>query len=177
MPFCDDHLKAGHVLFELRSLVGDSEFGYRMQALLAHVFMRLGGHVNKISAQGHPDIDLTFSGRTLLIQVKAPSGRQRNFSIDPSDIRGITPSDYRSIGYMALLDCSIPVRWMLIQHSLLTRQCQSSTSFATLHAMADKPISEECTIEFVKLVLLHQNALPNMNFHLLCDRAYRGEQL
>jgi len=173
----DEHLKAGQVLTDLRSYVADSEFGYRIQALLAHVFVRLGGQVHRISSQGHPDIELVLSGRTLLIQVKAVSGRQRKFSIDPSDIQGIKPSDSRSLGYLALLDCSTPIRWMLIEHSLLVRQSQSSTSLVTLRAMANKRISEDCTTEFVNIVLLHQDALCNMSFHLLCDRAYRGDQL
>src|SRR4030067_3860650 len=58
------------VLDLLRGNVGDSEFGYRMQAFFAHVLLELGGSIIEINQQGHPDIKWNFNGKTSLIQVK-----------------------------------------------------------------------------------------------------------
>ena len=52
----DSTVSANHILARLRDEVGDSEFGYRLQALFAHVLGRLGASILEVNAQGHPDI-------------------------------------------------------------------------------------------------------------------------
>ena len=175
----DEFFEVGHVVNALRQSIGDSEFGYRAQGFLAHVLMRLGGGIIDIKPQGHPDITARLGGKTLLIQVKAVQARsrRRGFVVGANDLEGIHPHDRTSIGYLSILDCALPVSWVLVDYERLRRQALSPISLVTLHAMADSRLSLECTEEFVKLILAYQSTLHNLTFHILCSRSLRGEVL
>lgn len=173
----DEFFKVGHIVNVLRQSIGDAEFGYRAQGFLAHVFIRLGGRIIDIKSQGHPDITASLGGKTLLAQVKAVQARsrRRGFVVEAEDLEGIRPHDRTSIGYLAILDCAPPISWVLVDYQRIRRQALSSIFLVTLHAMADSKLSHECTEEFVKLIESHQSKLHNLDFHILCSRALKGE--
>lgn len=175
----DEFFKVGHIVNALRQGIGDAEFGYRAQGFLAHVFIRLGGRIIDIKPQGHPDITASLGGKTLLAQVKAVQARSthRRFVIGAEDLEGIRPHDRTSIGYLAILDCALPISWVLVDYQRIRRQALSPVSLVTLHAMADSTLSHECTEEFVKLIESHESNLRNLDFHILCSRALKGEAL
>lgn len=175
----DKFFKVGHILNTLRQSIGDSEFGYRVQGFLAHVFLRLGGRIVDIKPQGHPDITASLGGKTLLLQVKAVHARsmRRGFVVKADDLEGIHPLDRTSIGYLAILDCTPPVSWAFVDYQKLCRQGLRPIHMVTLHAMADRKLSLECTEEFVKLVANCQESLPNLTFHILSSRALKGNAL
>ena len=70
----------------------DSEFGYRLQALFAHILLRLSARVVEINAKGHPDIRAVLGDRELLIQLKtcSHSSAATIFEITREDVSGIT---------------------------------------------------------------------------------------
>jgi hypothetical protein len=175
----DGLFKAGYVIDALRQSVGDSEFGYRIQGYLAHVIMRIGGKIIDIRAQGHPDIIASLGGKTLFLQVKSihSKSRRREFLIDSNDLEGIHPRDLTTIGYLAILDCTIPPSWIMIDYEKMKRHASAPISMITLRALADARLSQECTEEFVKLIINHQSNLDRLYFHILCSRALRGEIL
>jgi len=171
--------EAKHVLDTLRGNIGDSEFGYRIQGLLAHVFLRLGGSIIEIKPQGHPDIITYLGSYKFLLQVKSTYSkiRRRNFVLDDHDLLGIKPTDQNTRGYLALLDCVAPPYWVLVNYHRLQRLMKGATHVVTLRAMANKDLSLECTREFADLVLKHQQHLRNLDFPILCSRALKGEGL
>jgi hypothetical protein len=173
------NFKVGRIINALRQSIGDAEFGYRAQGFLAHVFIRLGGRIIDIKSQGHPDITGSFGGKILLLQVKAvyARSRRRAFAVEAEDLEGICPHDRTSVGYLAILDCAQPISWALVDYERLRRQALGAISLVTLHAMADGRLSYECTEEFVKLIESHQSTLRNLDFHILCSRALKGEAL
>lgn len=175
----EEHFKVGNFLDTIREEVGESEFGYRVQGLLAHVFLRLGGRIIAIKAQGHPDIIVNFGSRTLLLQAKSIHGkiRRQKFVIAADDLEGIRSFNANEVGYLAVLDCALPPSWILVNYHKLLRQQLIPIHMITLKAMSDRQLSFECTEEFVKLVIRHQNHLRNLNFHILCSRAIKGEAL
>ena len=72
----------------LRAQVGDGEFGYRMQALFAHVLVRLGARVLEINAQGHPDVRALMGQELMFVQVKSAmnSGPGSLFQLSGADL-------------------------------------------------------------------------------------------
>jgi hypothetical protein len=173
----DERFRVGYLLDTLRQDVGDSEFGYRCQALLAHVLLRIGGKVLDIRPQGHPDITASIGVRRLLLQVKAVHGKtvRQNFSISPEDLNGIKPANKDIFGYFAILECVPPISWILVDYSRLYRQGSKPLSMVALRATENRKLSQELTEEFVRLVVDNQNRLRDLGFHILCVRALRGE--
>ena len=159
---------------DLRLLVGDIEFGYRIQGLLAHVFMRLGATVIELNAQGHPDLVINLDGR-IPIEVEAAPTVIRSHTVKLEDIEAI--KGLNDSGYLAVLDCTLPIAWILLAHPRLKRQGPGPVSLVTLWAMSDDGFSRACTDEFITLIIGIQDRLSNLTFHLLRRRALRGQAL
>jgi hypothetical protein len=166
------------ILDRLRSECGHSEFGYRMQAILAHVLLRLGARILEINPQGHPDIAAEFLGRHIRIQVKAVlhSDAGSELTIGPEDYAGIALTGYAD-GYLAVLDCALPVSWLLIPADRVRLVVARPALLATFRADCQEPLSTECTDVFFELISEAEKRLPLLTFRLLANRALRGESL
>lgn len=169
-----DQLAVHRLVDDLRIRVGNIEFGYRIQGLLAHVFMRLGGVVVELNSQGHPDLVINLDGR-FPVEVEAAPASVRSHTLKIEDIdsvKGMTKP-----GYLAVLDCALPVAWIMLGHGRLKRQGPGPVSLVTLRAMAEARLSRLCTEEFIKLIGNVQDRILNLTFHLLRERALRGQGL
>lgn len=167
------------MLDSLRASIGDSEFGYRMQALFAHVLLELGGTITEVNQQGHPDIKSVKDGQTALFQVKSITHGYAGWvlTVSPEDIAGIRPSRPNEVGYFAVLDCAIPVSWVVSGYSAIRRHETCSVSIETIRASADLELSSECSGVFAELLMRHKDNLHLLTFGVLRDRALRGERL
>lgn len=167
------------ILDGLRRECGDSEFGYRMQALYAHVLLRLGGRVVDINAQGQPDVVAELGGTTMLVQVKSVfhGGPACGLQLSQRELDGIRPASKQEAGYLALLDCAVPVSWIMLTHDHPLFRERAPVLIATLRAAKTEPLSEECTSEFADLVITHEARLTNLTFRILRARALRGRSL
>lgn len=166
------------VLDSLRAAYGDGEFGYRMQALFAHVLLRIGALVTEVNAKGHPDVKADLGDRILKVQVKTTlhGNRGRNSLFSQDDLQGIK-SEGKIVGYLAVLDCAEPVSWILIPENRLHTLVGSAFHIATFRAERTQILSDECTDEFLELVLAHKERLATLTFHILASRAIKGEPL
>jgi len=169
-----DQLAVQRLVHDLRADIGDVEFGYRVQGFLAHVLLRLGAEVVEFNAQGHPDLVVDLDVRTL-IEVEAAPALARSHTIKIEDIEAIHAA--QTSGYLALLDCAIPVAWIMLAHEKLDRQGPGPISLVTLRAMSDTKLSRPCTEEFLKLIADNRHRLLNLTFHLMRERALRGQAL
>lgn len=167
------------MLDSLRASIGDSEFGYRMQALFAHVLLELGGTITEVNQLGHPDIKSVKDGQTALFQVKSITHGYagRVLTVSPDDIAGIRPSRPDEVGYFAVLDCAVPVSWVVSKYSAIRRHEARSVSIETIRASADSELSIESTGVFAELLMRHKDNLHLLTFGVIRDRALRGERL
>lgn len=172
-----ERFRAGDLLNSLCADVGDSEFGYRVQGLLAHTMLRRGGVVLEIKPQGHPDIIVHLGSKRLLIQVKSTHSQsiRQNFVLSSDDYNGIRPINKDEIGYLAILECVPPITWILVQFNRLDNLLYRPMCLVELRAMADKKFSQECTDEFVLLIIDNQSQLRDLNFRILSTRALKGD--
>ncbi len=150
-----------------------------MQALFAHVLFELGSTIAEVNQQGHPDIKSVKDGETALFQVKSITHRYAGWvlTVSPDDIGGIRPSRPDEVGYFAVLDCAIPVSWVVSGYSAIRRHETRSVSIETIRASADLEQSSECTGVFAELVMRHKDNLHLLTFGVLRERALRGERL
>lgn len=167
------------MLDSLRGSIGDSEFGYRMQALFAHALLELGGTITEVNQQGHPDVKWAKGGRTVLFQVKSISHNYEGgiLAVSPTDIAGIRPSRPDEAGYFAILDCAVPVSWVVSGYSAIRRHEACSVTIETIRASADLELTNEISRVFAEQVMRHEENLHLLTFRVLCNRALRGERL
>jgi len=167
------------MLDSLRASIGDSEFGYRMQALFAHVLLELGATIIEVNQQGHPDIKSVKDGQTTLFQIKSITHGYAGWiiTVSPTDIAGIRPSRPDEVGYFAVLDCAIPVSWVVSEYSSIRRHETCAVSIETIRASSDSELSRECSRIFAELLMGHKDNLHLLTFRILRDRALRGELL
>jgi hypothetical protein len=167
------------MLDSLRAGIGDSEFGYRMQGLFAHVLLELVYTITEVNQLGHPDIKSVKDGRTALFQVKSVNHHYAGcfLTISPDDIAGIRPSRPDEVGYFAVLDCAVPVSWVVSGYNAIRRHETRFVSIETIRASADLELSNESTEVFAELLMRHKDNLHLLTFRVLRHRALRGEQL
>ncbi len=168
-----DPFAAGPSLEALREKFGDSEFGYRVQALFGSTLASLGARILEINAQGHPDIKAVWQEETLLIQVKSLHHLypEHRYILSAEDLRGITPQAKGQIGYLALLDCASPAEWILVREDRVRAHLGRPIHTVTLRADSNRSLSLLCTQEFLRLIVSFKDRLPDMTYALLCKRA------
>lgn len=175
MPADSERFAVRPLLEALRAECGDAEFGYRMQAMFAHVLVKLGAVVLEVNAQGHPDIKARLADDLVLVQVKSCMHRTSSslFQLSKNDLAGITPGD-RTKGYLAFLDCADPVSWRLISFPLARQFLNRSVPIASLAAAQEEQLSRDCTEAFTDIILSAKDRLRVLTFTLLASRAVRG---
>ena len=173
-----DPFAAGAALDALRARFGDSEFGYRTQALFAYVIAGVGAVIEEVNAHGHPDIRASWHGKTALIQVKSLLHRHpgHRYTLTKEDLRGITPETPNQVGYLALLDCGSPAEWIVVDEKRLRFHLGEPIHTVTLRADSDKELSRLCTDEFNRVIASFEGRLADMTFTLLCERAISRSQ-
>lgn len=171
----NEYYKVYQILSNLRQCVGDSEFGYRVQGLFAHTLLGLGIKILEIKPQGHPDILGEHESRYIRFEVEAISGKARKCIIDKEDIEAIRPLNKNEKGFLAFLCCSLPPEWLLIQYERIKYRVYEQVSIITLNSLNDKKFSSECTEYFYGLILSNELHLSGLAFHLLQNKALKGE--
>ena len=158
------------VLRHLRAEVGDVEFGFRAQALFAHVLKQIGAYVVDVRHKGHPDIIVRLRGRLTRVEVEVASMGERYHVIKADDAKAVASTARGEQGYLAVLDIAEPVRWAPIEYSRFRHQL-GRRPLATLHALADRELARECNEAFAEIVIGAAERLPALTFHLLRERA------
>jgi hypothetical protein len=172
------HRSLAEILLELRVEGSDSEFGYRMQALFAHILIRIGCHIDQINTHGHPDIRATRGDREVIVQVKTVlhSSAGTVFDLSQSDFAGISKLGRRD-GFLAVLDCAEPAQWILISSDRAATLLTGPVRIATLVAVREREMSVDCTEEFEQIVRSYASDLRNLSYGLLRDRALQNQPL
>jgi hypothetical protein len=170
-----DNPSLASLLGELRGQCGDIEFGYRMQAMLAHVLIRLGVTILEMNAQGHPDIRAQLKDGELLVQVKTVLHRSHlsMFDLRPEDLIGISAAGRRE-GLLAVLDCAEPAQWVVITADRASLLVGQSVHVATLQAISHRELSSDYTAEFADIVRAQRERLRNLTYNVLRSRALSG---
>ncbi len=166
---------ASECVERIRSSVSPGEFGYKIQALAAHVLLRLGYRIEAVNRSGHPDIVAVKERREFRFEVEAEAFGPRPRQLTAADFASLTEAP-NIVGYYALaISCPKPC-WILVPASKLVCRTRPSANML-LEALSDKEYSAEWTREYVGLL---QNACRQIrlaSFSNLCKMARRGQRL
>ena len=134
----------------LRSSISASEFGYKIQALAAHVLARLGHRIDAINQTGHPDVATFKDGKQFHFEVEAQVTGPRPRKLTDADFASLMQGE-NLVGYYALAVSFPKPFWVLVPASRLVNRRLPSPN-VLLEALQEKAFSAEWTGEFVKLL-------------------------
>lgn len=159
----------------IRSDASPAEFGFKVQALAAHVLLRLGYQIDAVNQSGHPDIVATWAGREFRFEVEAEVGRPRPRKLTDADFASLI-GDSGAIGYYALAIAFPAPKWVLVQASKLAGRNYPSSNML-LEALSDKDYSLEWSREYNLLLCQSCRQIKSASFSVLSEMARTGRGL
>ena len=151
----------------------DKIFGFKMQAVAAHVLLRLGHEVFEVNRFGHPDIVSLKDGVEYRFEVEAEVGEHRKRILEPADFVGLTKTG--AVGYFALAVSFPRPYWVVVPVLELIRRGPSGNE--TLAALRDKLLSDAWTQSHLDLLGTSCSVVRKRSFEQLARRAVEGRAL
>lgn len=167
-------LQATECIEQMRLSVEPSEFGYKVQALAAHVLLRLDSQVQKINQYGHPDIIATRGMEELRFEIEAEVSGPRPRRPTDDDFASLIDSS-GAVGYFALAISFPTPRWIVVPAKRLKDRRPSTN--VLLEALSDRDLSSAWTFEYLNLLHEECRRIRRASFGTLCARALAGRGL
>ena len=159
----------------ISSGISPSKFGYKIQAIAAHVLLRLGYRIDAINRSGHPDIIAIKGGREYRFEVEAESTHARPHKLTDADF-ALLVGVPAIVGYYALAIQFPAPYWVLVPALKLTYKTRPSSN-VLLEALSDKDYSKAWTREYVNMLHSNCRQIELASFDVLCERALTGRGL
>ncbi len=152
----------------------DKAFGFKMQAVAAHILLRLGHTVLEVKRVGHPDIITSKDGVEYRFEVEAEVRGHRKRKLEEADFVGLNATD--AVGYFALAVSFPRPYWVVVPiPELIDRRARSGN--ATLEALRDTCLSDAWTQKHLDLLARSCEVIRERSFEQLARRAKEGRAL
>ena len=168
----DTGATAGESFDRIRADLSDSALGYKIQALAAHVLLRLDYRIVEINRSGHPDIVAIRDGREFRFEIEAEVKGPRSRKLTDADFDSLTNMPGVT-GYYALAINIPDPRWVVVSAQKLSRRVRGSPR-SLLEALSDKSLSVAWTDEYTRLICDEWRRIKFASYAALCERALRG---
>ena len=165
---------AAKLLVSLRRDVGFSRFGLVIQALFAHVLLRIGGNVLDVRTPGHPDILAILGGLRYSIEVETATRKTIPRLLEQGDLDVLTVSREDERGYFCVLDLGPPLAWLCVDLASLGQRASGGLHLSLLRSYSNRDLSLDCTAEFSSLVTSQSRALTYLTYEQLRLEALAG---
>ena len=133
----------------IRYSVCPSEFGYKIQALAAHVMLRMGYTIIAINQRGHPDLVANRYGNDFRFEVEAQAGRPKLRQLQEADFASLVGVP-NVIGYYGLAISFPRPYWVIVPATKLIGRPPGPNIL--MEALSDTGLSEEWTRTYVELL-------------------------
>ena len=167
-------VQAANCIENLHRSVSSVEFGYKVQALAAHILLRLDYRVEEINRSGHPDIIATRDMDELHFEVEADVAGPRPRKLTNEDFASLTELA-SGVGYFALAISFPTPRWVLVPAERLKNR--RPTSNVLLEALSDADFCKAWTYAYMNLLEQECRLIQRASFRELCERALAGRGL
>ena len=165
---------AADCLRRLRARTSAGEFGYKIQALAAHVLLGLNHRVTAVNPTGHPDVVTVKGGQEFRFEVEAEVSGVKRTMLTSSDFAGLLAPGV--VGFFALAVSFPRPFWVLVPAQKLARRDRKA-GHALLKALSDKAFSTDWTHEYVSLIGRSCRDVLDRSFDQLVERAKDGRAL
>ncbi len=166
---------AARLLTNLINDVGIPKFGLVVQALFAHVLLRLGGNVLDIKNPGHPDIRAMLAGQIYNIEVETAGRKTLPRQLEQADLKVLQVHRGRGYGYFCVLDTGHPIAWLCVDVASLGRRASGKLHLSLIRAYSNRKLSLDCTTEFSRLVTKEARNLRQFTYGQLRQEALSGK--
>ena len=144
-----------------------------IQALFAHVLLRLGGKVLDVNHPGHPDIRAILSGQLYNIEVETATRKTLPRHLEQSDLDVLQINRDGERGYFCVLDCGPPLAWLCVDVASLGQRAAGKLRLSLIRGYSSRELSLDCTSEFSRLVIreaknLHRLTYDRLRQEVLC---------
>ena len=167
--------KAADCINRILNGANAADFGFKTQAVAAHVLLRLGYRIEAVNQTGHPDIVAVKDDREFRFEVEAQVGGPHP--------RQLTKADFDSLleipdgfGYYALAIHFPTPYWVLVSASKLANRKRPCPNIL-LEALSDKGYSAEWTSEYLQLLSSACRQIRLASFNRLSELALAGRSL
>ena len=157
----------------MRSSLTWSNFGYKIQALAAHVLLRIRYQVTEINQSGHPDITAFWDGKEFRFEVEAEVTQPRLRQLTKADFDSLIATPY---GYYALAISFPSPYWVIVPVEDLISRTQPSPN-RVLEALRDKEYSAVWTRAYIEMLRDSNRQIRRASFGDLRDMALSGQGL
>ena len=154
---------------------GFSRFGLVVQALFAHVLLRIGGSVLDVKSPGHPDIRAMLAGQLYNIEVETATRKTLPRQLEHGDLDVLQHRREGEYGYYCVLDCGPPIAWLCVDVATLGSRADGELRLALLRGYSNREISSDCTAEFSRLVTKEARNLHQLTYDLLRQEVLSGK--
>lgn len=158
---------AAKLLAALSIDAGVSVFGPVVQALFAHVLLRLGWNVLDLKHPGHPDIRAVLAGNTYNIEVETASRKTLPRQLEQRDLEVLQVRGEGEYGYFCVLDCGPPIAWLCVDVASLGLRATEELRLSLLRGYSSPALSSDCTAEFSRLVISEARNLHRLSYSQL----------
>ena len=165
---------AARILADLRNDMGYRRFGLVVQALFAHVLLRLGGNVLVIKDPGHPDIRAMLAGQLYNIEVETATRKTLPRQLEQGDLKVLQNLREGEYGYYCVLDCGPPLAWLCVDVASLGSRAGGKLRLSLLRGYSNRELSLDCTEEFSRLVTNEAGNRLHLTYDLLRQEALSG---
>ena len=165
---------AAKLLADLRNDVGVQRFGLVVQALFAHVLLRLGGNVLDVKSPGHPDIRAMLAGQMYNIEVETAGRKTLPRQLEQGDLDVLQVRGDGEHGYFCVLDCGPPIAWLCVDVASLGRRAGGELRLSLLRGYSNRELSLDCTAEFSRLVVKEARILHQLTYDQLRQEVLSG---
>ena len=166
---------AAALIAKLQVDLGKPALGLLVQALFAHVLIRMGGRVLDILNPGHPDIVAVLEGRVHMIEVEVAYRKRPLRRLQSGDLRVLQSRPDGERGFFCVLDSGPPLRWLCVDAEGLGYRLAEDLRMSILRAYSDQEYSLVCTREFCDLILQEASSIGHLSFSQLRHEALSGK--
>ena len=162
-------------LRRMRSESSRGEFGYKIQALAAHVLVGLKHRILQVNHTGHPDIVSVKDGQEFRFEVEAEVVGAGKRMLGTADFEGLLGSAGVE-AYFALAVSFPRPYWLVVPARRLVGRSAPAGN-ALLRALSDEMLSSEWTREYLSLIRRSCREMLDRSFNQLVRRATNGAGL
>lgn len=166
--------EAAKLLTALRNDVGFPTFGLLVQALFAHILLRLGANVLAIKNPGHPDIRAMLAGQLYNVEVETATRKTLPRQLEQRDLDVLQNLNEGERGYYCVMDCGPPLAWLCVDVASLGSRAGERLRLSLLRGYSNRELSLDCTEEFSRLVLQEARSLHRLTYDVLRQEALSG---
>lgn len=156
-------------LWRLLREQGPSEFGLMAQVFLAICFKQFGAEIRALKQTGHPDIEFFYQDKLWRIETEFIAPLKDSYDIKQEDLDATISESPVDTGYISLLNCNFPARWILVNTEVLLIEGIRKISTSRLQSICNTELSGACSSWSNQFISENKNMLLNMKYSSLRD--------